>query len=150
MKLSFEASVLAHVALRMLADTLHRWVTLLLLIFILSVWTLKSEVWSPFTASVGLGYPASAPNFTVGFFLRRRGLRVENNNKFSRQFLQVTCIRNAANVPSLLFSWDGLEPSLPDGQQVKNRCPPKLATCINKQNLGTTRKFINYYFPRLC
>jgi hypothetical protein len=46
MKLSFEASVLAHVALRMLADTLHRWVTLLLLIFILSVWSLKSEVWS--------------------------------------------------------------------------------------------------------
>jgi hypothetical protein len=35
-----------HVALRMLADTLHRWVTLLLLIFILSVWSLKSEVWS--------------------------------------------------------------------------------------------------------
>jgi outer membrane murein-binding lipoprotein Lpp len=44
---SFEASVLAHVALRMLADTLHRWVTLLLLIFILSVWSMKSEVWSP-------------------------------------------------------------------------------------------------------
>jgi hypothetical protein len=41
---SFEASVLAHVALRMLADTLHRWVTLLLLIFILSVWSPKSEV----------------------------------------------------------------------------------------------------------
>ena len=38
----------------------------------------------------GLGYSASAPNFTVGFFLRRRGLPVENNNKFSRQFLQVT------------------------------------------------------------
>jgi hypothetical protein len=48
---SFEASVLAHVALRMLADTLHRWVTLLLLIFILDQ-CLKSEVWSPFTASV--------------------------------------------------------------------------------------------------
>jgi hypothetical protein len=34
----------------------------------------------------GLGYPASAPNFTAGFFLRRRGLPVENNNKFSHQF----------------------------------------------------------------
>ena len=41
---SFEASVLVHVALRMLADTLHRWVTLLLLIFILSVWSPNSEV----------------------------------------------------------------------------------------------------------
>jgi hypothetical protein len=37
----------------------------------------------------GLGYPESAPNFTVGFFLQSRGLRVEKN-KFSRQFLQVT------------------------------------------------------------
>ena len=31
-----------------------------------------------------------SPKFTVGFFLRRRSLQVENNNKFSHQFLQVT------------------------------------------------------------
>jgi hypothetical protein len=56
---SFEASVLAHVALHMLADTLHRWVTLLLLIFILSVWSPKSEVWSTFTASVDISFVSS-------------------------------------------------------------------------------------------
>jgi hypothetical protein len=51
------------------------------------VWACLSAVSVPvllqFTGRDGLGYPASAPNFTVG-------LRVENNNKFSRQFLQVT------------------------------------------------------------
>ena len=57
---SFEASVLAHVALRMLADTLrmHRWVTLLLLIFILSVWSPKSEVPSrlPYNSALKFDY----------------------------------------------------------------------------------------------
>jgi hypothetical protein len=64
----------------------------------------------------GLGYPARAPNFTVGFFLRRRGLAVENNNKFPCQFLQVTfeMLRMSQVRISLLFSWDGLEPSLPN------------------------------------
>jgi hypothetical protein len=59
----------------------------------------------------GLGYPASAPNFSVGFFLRRRGLRVENNNKFSRQFLQVifAMLQMSQVRLSLLFSWYGLE-----------------------------------------
>ncbi len=40
----------------------------------------------------GLERLASALIFTVGFFLRRRGLRVDNNNnnKFSLPFLQVT------------------------------------------------------------
>ena len=33
---------------------------------------------------------ASAPRFTIGFFLRWRDLRVDNNNKFSRQLVQVT------------------------------------------------------------
>jgi hypothetical protein len=36
------------------------------------------------------------------------------------------------------------------GQQVKNCCPPRPATYINKQNGGTTRKFMNYDFPSLC
>ena len=65
-------------------------------------------------ASSIVGYPASAPKFTVGFFLRRRGLPVENNNKFSRQFLQVTfeMLQMSQVRLSLLFSWDGLEPSL--------------------------------------
>jgi hypothetical protein len=61
-----------------------------------------------------LGYPASMPNITVGFFLWRCGLQVENNNKFSHQFLQVTfeMLQMSQVRLSLLFSWDGLQPSL--------------------------------------
>jgi hypothetical protein len=35
-------------------------------------------------------------------------------------------------------------------QQVKNCCPPRPATYINKQNGGTTRIIRNYDFPSLC
>jgi hypothetical protein len=51
--------------------------------------------------------------YTIGFFLRRRGLQVDNN-KLSRQFLQVTfeMLQMSQVRLSLLFSWGGLEPSL--------------------------------------
>ena len=38
----------------------------------------------------------------------------------------------------------------PAGQQVKNCCPPRPATYINKQNGGTTRIIRKYVFPSLC
>ena len=56
----------------------------------------------------GLGYPAGAPNFTVGFFLRRRALAIENNNKVSRQFLPSN-IRNVANVQPRSSKGPGIE-----------------------------------------
>jgi hypothetical protein len=38
----------------------------------------------------------------------------------------------------------------PAGQQVKNCCPPRPAAYINKQNGGTTHKFINYTIFQVC
>ena len=38
----------------------------------------------------GFGTFVSEPKFTVGFFIRRPGFRVDNNNKLLCQFLQVT------------------------------------------------------------
>jgi hypothetical protein len=37
----------------------------------------------------------------------------------------------------------------PAGQQVKNCCPPRPATYINKQNGRTTSIIRNYRFPNL-
>ena len=46
----------------------------------------------------------------LGFFLRRRGLGVDNNNKFSRQFLQVTFeILRMSQVPLSLSRADKTE-----------------------------------------
>lgn len=52
--------------------------------------------------------------FHVGFFLRRRGFPVDNNNKYSRQFIQVTFeMLHMSQVRLIVhFSWDGLEPIL--------------------------------------
>jgi hypothetical protein len=38
----------------------------------------------------------------------------------------------------------------PAGQQLKNCCPTRPATYINKQNGGTTSIIKNYDFPSLC
>jgi hypothetical protein len=49
-----------------------------------------------------------------------------------------------------VVTWLEINAMFPAGQQVKNCCPPRPATCINKQNGGPTSIIRNHDFPSLC